>query len=224
MYADRLNPRQEFKLGSMILALGMTALPIVGLVTATHASQLIKKVSIFEGTSIPLPPPPPPPKREPAAKKPAVNPAPIPDPYVPLTKPSVDPVNTVGSGPPTEPSDPAPSDSGTGTDIGTKVPPPPPPVIVGSQYDSRFNNVLQPPYPADRIRAGESGRVVVRVLIGADGRVKQVEYVSGANGSFFESTQRQALSKWRFKPATRDGVPFEQWKTMSLRFELANVE
>lgn len=223
MYADRLNPRHDVKPGSMMLALAVTALPIAGLITATHAGPLERVVDVFTGESIPLPPPPPPtPKPKPTAQ--ARNPAPMPDPYVPLTNPPVEPVNPLGSGPLTPPYDPPPSNSGTGADIGTKVTPPPPPVIVGTQYDSRYNNVLQPVYPSDEIRGGNSGRVVVRVLIGTDGRVKQVERVSAASDSFFAATERQALTRWRFKPATKDGVPFEQWKTMSLRFELANVE
>ncbi|MES2096641.1 MAG: energy transducer TonB [Pseudomonadota bacterium] len=222
MYADRLNPRHEIKPGSMALALVVTALPIVGLVTATHAGAIAKWIEPpTVVTSIPLPKDPPP---EPPKKVETRNPPPITLPYVPpVTPPLIPRTDSIETGIKLLPYTP-PGDPGTGTDIGTKITPPPPLVIVGTQYDPRYNNVLQPPYPADMIRAGESGRVVVRVLIGADGRVKQVEFVSGANGSFFESTQRQALAKWRFKPATRDGVPFEQWKTMSLRFELANVE
>ncbi|RYE01614.1 MAG: TonB family protein, partial [Sphingomonadales bacterium] len=65
--------------------------------------------------------------------------------------------------------------------------------------------------------------VSVRVLIGTDGRVKAVEQVSATSTAFFEATKRQALGKWRFKPATRGGVPQESWKTMSVRFELKNA-
>ena len=93
-------------------------------------------------------------------------------------------------------------------------------MIVGASYDPRFANALQPPYPASEIRGGNSGRVVIRVLIGADGRVKQVERIAAASDAFFAAAEKQALTKWRFKPATSDGTPIEQWKTMSLRFEL----
>ena len=94
------------------------------------------------------------------------------------------------------------------------------PVIVDAFVESRYQSLLQPPYPPEEQRAGNSGRVVLRVLVGTDGRVKQVEKVSAASDAFFASAQRQALGKWRFKPATKDGVPIEQWKTMSLRFVL----
>ena len=93
-------------------------------------------------------------------------------------------------------------------------------MIVGASYDPRFASALQPPYPSSEIRAGNAGRVVLRVLIGTDGRVKQVERISAASDAFFAAAEKQALTKWRFKPATSDGVAIEQWKTMSLRFEL----
>jgi protein TonB len=222
MYADTRSRRTEFSPGSMALALALTALPIVGLITATHAGAIMKfvdPVTVVESIPLPKDPPPIPPK-----KVETRNPPPITLPYVPpvtpLVIPKSDPIETgIKLTPYTPPADP-----GTGADLGTKVTPPPPPVIVGTQYDARFNNVLQPAYPAEEIRGGNSGRVVVRVLVGVDGRVKQVERVSAASDAFYASTERQALSKWRFKPATKDGIPIEQWKTMSLRFEITSLE
>jgi protein TonB len=35
---------------------------------------------------------------------------------------------------------------------------------------------------------------------------------------FLAATRRQALAKWRFKPATLDGVAVESWKEMTVRF------
>jgi protein TonB len=60
----------------------------------------------------------------------------------------------------------------------------------------------------------------VRVLIGTDGRVKEVQQISAASTAFFEATRKQALTKWRFTPGTRDGAPVEAWRTMAVRFEL----
>lgn len=95
-----------------------------------------------------------------------------------------------------------------------------PPVMVDPMIDSRFASGFQPTYPADERRAGNQGRVVVRVLIGVDGRVKEVEKLAASSDSFFEVTRRRALEKWRFKPGTRDGVPVEAWRTMNVTFVL----
>jgi periplasmic protein TonB len=95
-----------------------------------------------------------------------------------------------------------------------------PPVIVGPQVDPRFANVLQPEYPPSMIRAGQAGAVTVKVRIGTDGRVKEVVIVSATTDDFAEATKRQALRKWRFRPATRDGVAEEGWRTMTVKFEI----
>ncbi len=214
MYANQFAPNRGFKPGSMTLALCFTVLPIAGLIVSTHANRII---AIFdppiEVRNIPLPKDPPPdPKPQPKA-----------DPidqkiYAPPIKAPVDTDNKVIATP-TFP-DPPPIRPGTGTELLKPPPSIPKPVIVGASYDTRYANALQPPYPASEVRAGNTGRVVIKVLIGTDGRVKQVERVSSASDAFYAAAERQALTKWRFKPATSDGIPIEQWKTMALRFEL----
>jgi len=101
-------------------------------------------------------------------------------------------------------------------------PSPPLPPLIGAEQDLRFARDFQPGYPSAELRAQRDGMVKIRVLIGVDGRVKAAESVSATSDAFFEATRRQALSKWRFKPATRGGIPQESWKTMSVRFEIKN--
>jgi protein TonB len=60
----------------------------------------------------------------------------------------------------------------------------------------------------------------VRVTIGPDGRVTSVEEVSATSPAFFQATQRHALSRWRFKPATVDGRPVQSSKVLSVQFKL----
>lgn len=116
------------------------------------------------------------------------------------------------------PLDPGPPSTGTGVGPVTLDPPKPVPVIVGATPDPRAT--FQPDYPPSERRAGAEGAVTVRVLVGTDGRVKAVERVEAASDAFFEATRRQALDRWRFRPATRDGVPYETWRTMTVRFVL----
>jgi protein TonB len=94
------------------------------------------------------------------------------------------------------------------------------PVMVSADIDPHYASNFQPVYPPDQIREGKAGRVTVRVLIGVDGRVKDIEKISAPADTFWDATKRQALSKWRFKPATRDGVAYETWKTMNVSFVL----
>ena len=103
--------------------------------------------------------------------------------------------------------------------IDPPLPPPPLPYVEAS-VDPRYAADLQPAYPASERRAGREGRVSVKVLIGVDGRVKQVQQLAATSDAFWRAAFDQAMRKWRFKAATRGGIPVEAWRTMSLRFRL----
>lgn len=217
-YGDRYGAGPAFKPGSMALALGLTVAPIAALVMGLQITNVIPKTTILEAYPVPpdQPPPPPDPKPQPKTDAPVELVYTPPHPPVPVIP--TDTFATTETPPPplTEPT------VGKAPDPGPVLTPVvvAKPVMVDALIDPRYQNLLQPPYPPEEQRAGNSGRVVLRVLVGTDGRVKQVEKVSAASDAFFAAAQRQALGKWRFKPATKDGVPIEQWKTMSLRFVL----
>ena len=102
-------------------------------------------------------------------------------------------------------------------------PPPREPVRIAAQIDPRFANALQPPYPGSEQRAQRGGSVRVRVTIGADGRVKAIERLSATSDAFWEATERHALARWRFRPATEDGRPVESVKVMTLVFRIEDA-
>ncbi len=137
------------------------------------------------------------------------------------------PLPPVSQDPPvgrTDESDVALAGTGTGTTVPQVIDPPvQPPKLVLARLDERYAGLFQPDYPARAQREGIEGVAVVRVLIGTDGRVKAVELVSADDPAFFEATKRRALTKWRFKAATRGGVPEESWKEMRVRFEIKNA-
>lgn len=125
------------------------------------------------------------------------------------------------------------SDSAPGPVIGTgtepsvtrevvEVPPrprQPDPVRVASLFDTRFGS-QQPPYPPSEERAEREGQVRIRVTIGPDGRVTAAQRLSATNDAFWRATERQALSRWRFRPATLDGRPVQDSKVITIHFRL----
>lgn len=96
----------------------------------------------------------------------------------------------------------------------------PDPVIVGARLKTRYAGQFQPDYPVGQLRSEREGEVSVRVLVGTDGRVKQIELIESPHVDFWNATRKQALNKWRFTPATKDGKPFESWMTLKVRFEI----
>ena len=123
-------------------------------------------------------------------------------------------------GPPV-PAPPLPGPIGTAS-AGTvgEMAPALPPMRIDAAFDPRFADALQPPYPTSEERAQRNGSVRVRVTIGADGRVKSVERVNATSDAFWRATERHALSRWRFRPATVDGRPVESRKELSVLFRI----
>lgn len=199
-----------------LMAVGLPA----ALLAAAALSPMIMvtppKSEPLQGTLIELPKPPPPPEpvedAEPAPKTSSATD--VVDPVVktiPLSDDRVQPGPVIPDAFPVDPGPPAkPAD------------PPAPPKLVLAELDGRYLGYFQPDYPVREQHGGIEGTAKVRVLIGIDGRVKAVELVSTDSPGFFEATKRRALAKWRFKPATRGGVPEESWKVMTVRFQIRN--
>jgi len=75
-----------------------------------------------------------------------------------------------------------------------------------------------PVYPQVAQSAGVEGTVLVRVLVGKDGRVKDVIYIEGPEGlkAAADDCARTAV----FKPALMDHRPVEVWVMMPITFRL----
>ena len=65
----------------------------------------------------------------------------------------------------------------------------------------------QPEYPRASMRRGERGDVLLRVEVGADGRVDGVDVVSSSRHRRLDRAAVSAVRRWRFEPAMRDGQP-----------------
>ena len=138
---------------------------------------------------------------------------------------SIPPQPTPFTGPPVDtshgPIDPGTTTVGSGDAVVRDPPPPPPPVIRrGAEIDS--SSALQPPYPPSEQRMGREGRVQIRVTIGANGRVTAVARLAATSDAFWQATERQALTRWRFRPATVDGRPVEDNKVLTITFRLVD--
>ena len=100
--------------------------------------------------------------------------------------------------------------------------PPREPVMVEAAIDPRALPAFQPDYPGAMIRQGMEGSVTVRVTINAQGRVTNIARIAASDESFWLATERHALRKWRFRPATRDGVAVATTKVLTVRFTLTD--
>lgn len=77
-------------------------------------------------------------------------------------------------------------------------------------------------YPDASRRAGEAGRITIRVEIGTDGGVKGCAVISSTGHERLDrKTCEVAQRRWRFSPATEDGVavPSTQERSIVWRLE-----
>ncbi|MGB5076010.1 MAG: energy transducer TonB [Sphingorhabdus sp.] len=93
-------------------------------------------------------------------------------------------------------------------------------IFTGAARDPKFARAFQPQYPIAMLRQEIEGSVTVRILIGTDGRVRQVQTLQATDPEFARATERQARKAWRFKPAMRNGLAVEDWLTMTVRFDI----
>jgi len=91
-----------------------------------------------------------------------------------------------------------------------RIAPPPKPAAPPKAVPSRGPVLLQPPdlsayYPRRARMRGITGKTTIRIRIGADGRVEDVNVVNSIPEGTFETAATRVGRSLRFRPATRDG-------------------
>lgn len=79
---------------------------------------------------------------------------------------------------------------------------------------------LQPPYPSALQRQDIEGSVTVRILVGSDGRPKDIVLLRADDPGFFAAAKSWGMRHWRFKPAAEDEKAVEGWYTLTVKFDI----
>jgi protein TonB len=79
---------------------------------------------------------------------------------------------------------------------------------------------LYPEYPEEERKLGIVDDVVVRYIVGKDGKVKEVRILIHPHRKPFEESALKAMSEWQFRPLIVDGQPREVVHSMVVRFRL----
>ncbi len=153
-------------------------------------------------------PEPTPPKPRPVVKPRPKPPEPLPIITAPLEIPAPSPI-VVPPPPPPPPPEPAPV-----------VVAPPPPIITAPIFAADYLDNPAPPYPALARRAGEQGRVVLRVLVNPSGNADEVEIRTSSGHRRLDESARDTVRRWRFIPAKRGDDPVPAWVLIPISFRL----
>jgi protein TonB len=143
--------------------------------------------------------PPRPPR--PAPPRPAARPAPA------RPSQSAEPGSAAASQPPAAPAAAAPAVSA----------PEGPPVVTGARFRQR---PTPPAYPEMARERGQTGTAILRALIGPGGETRDIRLHRSSGHALLDGAALQAVRRWLFEPATRDGRPIEAWVEVPVRFVL----
>lgn len=77
-----------------------------------------------------------------------------------------------------------------------------------------------PVYPVNARRLRVEGTVLLNVLVGTDGTVREVKVLEADGGKLLSPAAVEAVWKWTFAPATRGGRAVECWHKVPIRFAL----
>lgn len=121
---------------------------------------------------------------------------------------------------------------GTGNVLGGLIgsgpagpPPPPPPaapqrIRVGGQVEAAsLVNKVEPQYPPIAKTAHVAGTVVLHAIIGKDGGIRELQFVSGP--PLLMKAAMDAVKEWRYKPTTLNGETVEVDTTVDVVFSLS---
>lgn len=86
------------------------------------------------------------------------------------------------------------------------APSPPSTAAEGGDLSSRVLFAKPPKYPTDARRAREQGTVKLLVLVGSDGRVKDIEIMASSGSSRLDRAALSAVRHWRWSPTIANGV------------------
>ncbi|HKV42179.1 MAG TPA: energy transducer TonB [Blastocatellia bacterium] len=105
-------------------------------------------------------------------------------------------------------------------DTAPPAPPKPPARIrVGGQVEAaRLIHQTIPAYPAIARTAHIQGTVVLRAVIGKDGSITSIQYISGP--ALLMKAAEDAVSAWRYQPLVLNGEPIEVETEISVIFTL----
>ena len=164
-------------------------------------------------------PPPPPPAPPEVLPQPRTKPVPAPTHVVPKPQPMQQTVVEATPAPtiedaaevvaPTAPVAPTTPDIGAGDGGASRV--------------LAYDGALKLRYPPSSIRAHEEGRVLLNVLVDANGRPQRVQVARSSGHAALDAAARDAVLRAHFKPVLRDGVAVSAWGVVPIQFRLDDV-
>lgn len=112
----------------------------------------------------------------------------------------------------------APASANTGSTANAPPAPPAPPKVVQPSSDADYLDNPTPSRSTLSRRLGEQGTLVLRILVGTDGKAQKIELQKSSGFDRLDRSAMDTLRNWRYKPGTRGGVPEAMWVDIPVTF------
>lgn len=92
--------------------------------------------------------------------------------------------------------------------------------VTPPRADAAYLSNPPPDYPAEARRLGQEGRVLLRVLVAADGHAQDVSIDQGCGFPLLDDAAAAAVRRWRFTPGRRGDTAVAAWVLIPIFFKL----
>jgi protein TonB len=97
---------------------------------------------------------------------------------------------------------------------------PEPPPIVPPRFNADYLQNPAPTYPALARRMHEQGRVLIRVLVSADGVPERIELKTSSGFPRLDNSALETIRSWKFVPARQGEQKIAAWVVVPITFTL----
>ncbi len=92
--------------------------------------------------------------------------------------------------------------------------------IVPPRSDAKHLNNPSPVYPRTALRLGQQGKVILNLLVLADGTVDVVTVKQSSGYQRLDNAAVRAVRRWRYSPASQNGQAIDYWYQQPIIFSL----
>lgn len=100
------------------------------------------------------------------------------------------------------------------------APAPAPVAVTPARFDADYLHNPAPAYPRAARRYGDQGRVLLKVLVSAQGTASAVELEASSGHARLDEAALETVRQWRFVPARRGAESIDGWVLVPVVFRL----
>jgi len=97
------------------------------------------------------------------------------------------------------------------------------PAIQPPSADAQGLNNKAPLYPQLSRKKKEQGTVLLLIFVKVDGTVGEIKLKTSSGFTRLDQAAKQAVKRWQFQPALKDGKPIDFWYELPLKFRLNQI-